>query len=94
MINSYVIHDAVRYRIFLITFMHIQTVSVCSFFIINIMMCFTLCIYVCVQQAAHAINWNVDWIVMLIRCGIVQCALECAVQIVHMRGESGNVATI
>ena len=28
------------------------------------------------------------------RCDIVQCALECAVQIVHVRGESGNVATI
>ena len=71
--------------------MHVQTVSVCSF---NIIIYFTLCVYVCVQQATHLIHLNVHWIVMLIRCDIFQCALECAVQIVHVRGESGNVATI
>ena len=38
----------------------------CSFFIINIIMCFTLCVYVCVQQAAHSIHLNVHWFVMLI----------------------------
>ena len=40
--------------------------SICSFFIINIIMCFTLCVYVCVQQAAHSIHLNVHWFVMLI----------------------------
>ena len=73
--------------------MHVQTVNVCSFFIINIIVCLTLCVYVRVQQAANSIHLNVHCNVMLIRCDIVQCALECAVQIVHVRGESRNVDT-